>query len=229
MRALLLLCLLQASLAKPSYVWESSNSTAERANPNRACSLDKGSCNCCVMLKEVNKLKMYFNDKLSKLEEEYVQTEKGLNLMEAGRVAVSVALFNTTYFRCYGPFTINTIIVYKHVFINMGDGYNTATGIFTVPRSGVYSLALTIYSDAGSPGNILVACAGLQVNGLVVAGSKEINMQDQEDSATVVVALHLNAGDKVAVNLPRGCFLCDDSGNLNTFSAFLLYPTEPLG
>ncbi|KAI4815581.1 hypothetical protein KUCAC02_005722 [Chaenocephalus aceratus] len=70
------------------------------------------------------------------------------------------------------------------VSINLGDSYSTETGIFTVPRSRVYSLALTVYSDAGAPGNTLAACASLQVNGLVVAGSKDRNMQDQEDSAT---------------------------------------------
>ncbi|XP_033952802.1 cerebellin 20 [Pseudochaenichthys georgianus] len=109
------------------------------------------------------------------------------------------------------------------VSINLGDSYSTETGIFTVPRSRVYSLALTVYSDAGAPGNTLAACASLQVSGLVVARSKDRNMQDQEDSATIVVALHLNAGDKVAVNLPIGCFLCDDNSHYNTFTGFLLY------
>ncbi|KAJ4935685.1 hypothetical protein JOQ06_017215 [Pogonophryne albipinna] len=88
------------------------------------------------------------------------------------------------------------------------------------------SLALTVSSDTGAPGNTLAACASLQVNGLVVAGSKDRNMQDQEDSATMVVALHLNAGDKVAVNLPIGCFLCDDNSHYNTFTGFLLYATD---
>lgn len=100
------------------------------------------------------------------------------------------------------------------------------TGIFTVPRSGVYSIALTVYSDAGSPGNTLAACAGLLVNGQLVTGPREKNMQDQEDSATIVVALHLKAGDKVSVSLPIGCFLCDDSSHYNTFTGFLLYATD---
>lgn len=125
---------------------------------------------------------------------------------------------------CYGPFSFNNIVTYKHVFLNKGGAYNVNTGIFTAPISGVYSIALTIYSDAGSPGNMLAACATLQVNGQVVAGAKELNTMDQEDSATIAVALQLKAGDKVAVNLTKGCFLCDDS-NYNTFSAFLLYAT----
>lgn len=143
----------------------------------------------------------------------------------ASRTAFSVALFNDTHFKCYGPFDVNTIIIYKNVFLNLGGNYNVQTGIFTVPRSGVYSIALSVYSDAGAPGNTLVACASLQVNGQVVAGIRDQNKNDQEDSATTVVVLHLKAGNQVTVNLSVGCFLCDDS-NYNTFSAFLLYVTE---
>ncbi|XP_034459744.1 C1q-related factor-like isoform X1 [Hippoglossus hippoglossus] len=142
------------------------------------------------------------------------------------RSAFSVALTNQVSLNCLGPFRDEKLIAYKHVFINLGDSYSVDTGIFTVPRSGVYSLALTVYSDAGSPGNSLAACASLQVNGQVVAGPREQNMQDQEDSATIVVALHLSAGDIVAVNLPIGCFLCDDNSHYNTFTGFLLYATD---
>lgn len=144
----------------------------------------------------------------------------------ASRSAFSVALTNEPKLNCYGPFRDDRLIPYKHVFINLGGGYNPNTGIFIAPRSGVYSLALTVYSDAGSPGNTLAACAGLLVNGELKAGPRERNMQDQEDSASIVFALHLKAGDKVAVNLPIGCFLCDNSSHYNTFSGFLLYATD---
>lgn len=144
----------------------------------------------------------------------------------ASRSAFSVALTNEKGFKCFGPFRDDRLITYTHIFINLGDGYNTGTGIFTVPRSGVYSLALTVYSDAGSPGNTLAACASLQVNDRVLARPSENNAQDQEDSATIVVAVHLKAGDQVSVNLPIGCFLCDDNSHYNTFSGFLLYATD---
>lgn len=110
--------------------------------------------------------------------------------------------------------------------MNLGTGYNQQTGVFTAPRAGTYSLALTVYSDAGAPGNTLAACAALQVNGKSVAELHEKNMQDQEDSATVVVAVHLKAGDQVSVNLPIGCFLCDNKSHYNTFSGLLLYATN---
>lgn len=139
------------------------------------------------------------------------------------RVAFSVALFNDMSFKCFGPKQADALIPYRHIFLNLGGGYDPLNGTFIVPRSGVYSLALTIHSDAGVPGNHLAACARLRVNGQLVAGAKEMNFQDQEDSTTVTVALHLQAGDYVDVLLPAGCFLCDDMSHFNTFSAFLLY------
>uniref|UniRef100_A0A4W6DS92 Uncharacterized protein n=1 Tax=Lates calcarifer TaxID=8187 RepID=A0A4W6DS92_LATCA len=71
----------------------------------------------------------------------------------------------------------------------------------------------------------LVQWQCLQMQQPTVAGSSEQNNHDQEDSSTIVLALQLNVGDRVDINLPPGCFLCDDS-HYNTFSGFLLYPTE---
>lgn len=110
--------------------------------------------------------------------------------------------------------------------MNLGDSYNASTGTFTVSRSGVYALALTMYSDAGAPGALLAACVRLRKNGQVIAALSEYNMQDQEDSATTILAMQMQAGDKVDVILPSGCYLCDDNSHFNTFSGFLLYATD---
>lgn len=118
------------------------------------------------------------------------------------------------------------VVKYQVIFINLDNAYNISTGVFTVPRSGVYVLALTAYSDAGAPGALLAASVRLRKNGLVIAALSEYNMQDQEDSATIVLAIKMQAGDTVDVTLPAGCFLCDGNSHYNTFSGFLLYATE---
>ncbi|CAK6974950.1 complement C1q-like protein 2 [Scomber scombrus] len=233
MRAVVLLCLLEAVFAQANdYTWggpgEDKNGKDRAVDPNtdNVCVTDQASCGCCLMQQTIHRMKMFFNTSLNELEKELMKAKTVLNNIRASRSAFSVAITNRKDLTCYGPFRDDRLIVYKHVFINLGGGYSEDSGIFTVPRSGVYSLALTVYSDAGSPGNTLAACAGLQVNSLMVAGPREKNMQDQEDSATIVVALHLNAGDQVAVNLPIGCFLCDDDSHYNTFTGFLLYATD---
>uniref|UniRef100_A0A3B5A932 Cerebellin 20 n=1 Tax=Stegastes partitus TaxID=144197 RepID=A0A3B5A932_9TELE len=183
------------------------------------------SCGCCLMERQMNRMEMYFNKSVYHMHELLMKSKTALMNMRS-RVAFSVSLNSEENMRCMGPFRSNKTIDYKHAFLNLGGSYNTSTGIFTVPRSGVYVIALTVYSDAGSPGNTLAACAILHVNGKVVAGPSEKNKQDQEDSVTVVLALHLKAGDKVMVTLPIGCCICDSYHHYNTFSGFLLYPTE---
>lgn len=127
---------------------------------------------------------------------------------------------------CVGPYREEAIVKYKSVFINLGDGYSTSTGTFVAPRSGVYNLALTVYSDAGAPGARLAACARLRLNGRTLAALSENNLQDQEDSVSAVLAVQLRAGDAVDVALPAGCFLCDDNNHYNTFTGFMLYATD---
>ncbi|XP_034557454.1 C1q-related factor-like [Notolabrus celidotus] len=228
--ALVLLCLLKAALIKADdYTWGGPENTGTGSvNPGseNVCLTDQASCGCCLMQQQIHRMTQFFNTSLNELEKELIKSITVLNNVRASRSAFSVALTNQQKLDCLGPFRDDRLIAYKHVFINLGEGYNVDTGIFTAPRSGVYSLALTVYSDAGSPGNTLAACASLQVNGQVMAGPRERNMQDQEDSATIVLALHLQAGDKVAVNLPIGCFLCDNSSHYNTFTGFLLYATD---
>ncbi|CAJ1066150.1 complement C1q-like protein 4 [Xyrichtys novacula] len=230
MRAIVLLCLLKAALGQVNnFAWGGPGNTGTGAvdsNTENVCITDQASCGCCLMQQQIHRMKEFFNMSLSALETELTKTKTVLNNVRASRSAFSVALTNQNKLSCFGPFRDDKLIPYQHVFINLGGNFDLNTGIFTVPRSGVYSLALTVYSDAGSPGNTLAACAGLLINGMVVAGPREKNMQDQEDSATIVLAVHLTAEDKVAVNLPIGCFLCDDSSHYNTFTGFLLYATD---
>lgn len=147
-----------------------------------------------------------------------------LSASTASRSAFSVALTNTRL--CVGPYREDAVVKYGSVFINLGDGYNTTTGVFVAPRSGVYNLALTVYSDSGAPGARLAACVRLRLNGRTLAAPSENNFQDEEDSASVVIAVQLRAGDAVDVALPAGCFLCDDISHYNTFTGFLLYATD---
>lgn len=122
---------------------------------------------------------------------------------------------------CFGPETTDELIVYKHVFANLGNGYNVQTGIFTVPRSGVYSLSVTLYT--GSAVGNMSTCTSLQVNNSTVSVLREVKKRDLEDSSTLVAAVRLEAGDQVAASLPAGCVICSHGGLFNSFTGFLLY------
>ncbi|XP_061576216.1 complement C1q-like protein 2 [Cololabis saira] len=228
MRALVLLCLLHAASAKSPYSWNGPvlGPRNPAPSPGYDCGADASSCSCCMMVREVDRLQTYFDSTLTQLERDATNTTQALETIKANRVAFTVSLYSGDHLQCYGPFDADSGVTYKHSFLNLGEAYDSGTGVFTVPYAGVYSLAVTSYTDAGSPGYTLAICASLQVNGRAVAGARDLNTHDKDDSATVAVALHLKVGDRVSVGLRKGCFLCDDNSHYNTFSAFLLYGTE---
>ncbi|XP_075998465.1 cerebellin 20 [Genypterus blacodes] len=192
----------------------------------RVCLADQASCGCCLMQKQMNRMEMYFNLTLNALEVDLQNTKAVINNLRASRSAVSASLNNERTLVYIGPFREETVIHYRHVFINIGNHYNPDSGVYTVPRSGVYNIALTVYADAGARGNTLAACASLRVNGAVLFGPSERYANDQEDSSTIVQAVQLQAGNRVDVILPIGCFLSDDHSHYNTFTIFLLYATD---
>ncbi|XP_034024649.1 cerebellin 20 [Thalassophryne amazonica] len=223
MRVLVALCLLAAACAKKNSL---DDVDLGRKNPNlgNECNLSKASCKCCLMQQRIHNMSAVFNKTLAELEEKLKENKQIFRKLNESRTAFSVAL--TDEQTCYTSINDSQNLIYKQVFINLGGGYNMTTGIFRVPRRGVYTLALTAFSDEGASGMEFKACVKLQVNGTTVVWPGQRNSHDHKDSATTVIVLHLRAGDNVAVNLGKNCSLCHDYNHYNTFSGFLLYDTE---
>ncbi|XP_076591394.1 C1q-related factor-like [Chaetodon auriga] len=232
MRAIVLLCLLHAAFGQ--YFWDESPYSWDgpevgivpSTNPDpSACLTDQASCGCCLMQGWIQRMEMFMNITAEELNKELKETKMILDNMRGSRSAFSVALNNDKSFDCYGPFSTDKLIAYKHTFINLGGNFDMQSSMFTVPRSGIYCLSVTIYTTSSS-GSSLAACANLHVNGKVVSALGEQNGQDFEDSVTIVEAMKLKAGDQVAVSLPKGCVVCDHKSHFNTFTGFLLYATD---
>ncbi|KAJ8369053.1 hypothetical protein SKAU_G00090810 [Synaphobranchus kaupii] len=223
---LLLLCLFVTVLGEnTNYNWNGPGvSQPTLAGPADACLTDTAACGCCLMKKQMNRMEEYFNMSLSDLQEGLSRAQNMITNIRTSRSAFSVALTNVR--RCFGPFREGKIVDYKVIFLNLDNRYNPDDGMFIAPRSGVYVLAVTVYSDAGAPGSSLHACANLRINDVDVANLNDTNMQDQEDSATAVLAQQLSAGDRVYIYLPIDCSLCGDGSHYNTFTGFLLYATD---
>ncbi|XP_077053506.1 cerebellin 20 [Siphateles boraxobius] len=225
MKAIVILSFLGCALAQDRmFSWNGPGEPSEVEPNENVCPTDVASCGCCLMKNQMWKMETFFNMSLNELQKGLERANAVLNNIRASRSAFSVALTDTRL--CVGPNREDSVVKYGSVFINLGDGYSTNTGVFVAPRSGVYSLALTVYSDAGAAGATLAACARLRLNGRTLASPSERNNQDQEDSVSAVLAVQLNAGDRVDVALPAGCSLCDDNNHYNTFTGFLLYATD---
>ncbi|MEQ2251855.1 hypothetical protein ILYODFUR_015528 [Ilyodon furcidens] len=229
MKAIVLLCLLHAVFGQEQtqFSWYGPVLTTPPADPNLniMCSNDQAECGCCLMKKQMARMEELFNMTVKGMSQHLMHSKMTLNNIKNNRTAFSVALNNERSLTCFGPFSDDRGVPFKHVFLNLGNSYNVQTGIFTVPYSGVYNLAATVYSR--SPVDLPQAsCALLQLNGVAVAPLVEKNGLDSEDSNTVVVVKHLKAGDQVSVNLQKGCNICDDTTHYNTFTGFMLYAAE---
>ncbi|XP_026068539.1 complement C1q-like protein 4 [Carassius auratus] len=222
--SVVLFCVLPLVLGQEkTFSWDGPGNTLA-PDPINPCLTDQSSCGCCLMQKKKWELEQYLNSSMNVLDDLLARAQNTMRNIRDSRVAFSVGL--TDKRRCIGPLRAATNVVYQSIFINIGEAYNSSTGVFTVPRSGVYNLAFTVFSDAGSPGASLAVCASIRRNGVALAALREIYDQDQEDQATGVLLVQLSTGDRITISLQAGCWICDDQNHYNTFSGFLLYATE---
>ncbi|XP_036968469.1 complement C1q-like protein 4 [Acanthopagrus latus] len=115
----------------------------------------------------------------------------------------------------YGPFNTDKTLVYNKVVTNTGRAYNSSTGIFTAPVTGVYYFTF-FYHSVGHPWLTLFK------NGEMIVKSSDHQMgADTADNGGNAVFLELQQGDQVYVSMMANCSIW--AGNHHTsFSGFLL-------
>uniref|UniRef100_A0A3Q3BIM6 Cerebellin 18 n=1 Tax=Kryptolebias marmoratus TaxID=37003 RepID=A0A3Q3BIM6_KRYMA len=124
--------------------------------------------------------------------------------------------------RCFGPFSINVPIPFSNVTLNTGGGYKPSMGVFTALFPGIYVFSYTVYSSVDVDGH-LYHKVQLMKNGEKGVSVWENNREDAEDSATQVVALELQQGDQVYLELSSGQKLCTHL-DYNIFTGYIVYP-----
>jgi len=144
-----------------------------------------------------------------------------------------------------GPKTTEITLAFNNVFTNIGNNYNSTTGIsanvfpfhqthftfdltvmlsmagfFTAPVKGVYFFRFTIcgiqiYQSMG---------ANLYKNGQNIVSVGQWLYHNQHRYASNGAVLQLEVGDVICMKLLPGYTIYDSPGNLSTFSGFLIYP-----
>ncbi|XP_063042962.1 myosin heavy chain, striated muscle-like [Engraulis encrasicolus] len=138
---------------------------------------------------------------------------------EESRVSFSTSLTSTGEVTI-GPYSDNLpILVYKHVFSNMGNAYNPHTGIFTAPVRGMYHFVFFVHGI----GHASVATAvSLHKNeehiALAYAHQPSHNMTPSNG-----VSLLLEVGDVVYLKLWSSAWVYDSYHHQSTFSGHLLF------
>ncbi|XP_031434519.1 multimerin-2-like isoform X2 [Clupea harengus] len=119
-----------------------------------------------------------------------------------------------------GPFNAATPLVYKHIFINIGNAYNPNTGVFTAPVRGVYHFNVFVFGNghASRPSGV-----SLHKNGehIVLAYTVQNTVHV---AASNGASLLLEVGDVVYVKLWPNAWVRDNYNHHTTFSGHLLFP-----
>ncbi|XP_052083368.1 complement C1q tumor necrosis factor-related protein 3-like [Mytilus californianus] len=114
----------------------------------------------------------------------------------------------------------NHIIVYDTAITNVGNGYDTSTGIFTAPSNGIYIFSWTVLTQQGF--NFLTYLA---VNGNVIARNYVDAYQIRNNiSGSQNAVINLKKYDKVSVRMRNGLWGNDMHGDgWSTFNGYKLY------
>ncbi|XP_034446204.1 complement C1q-like protein 2 isoform X2 [Hippoglossus hippoglossus] len=133
------------------------------------------------------------------------------------RVAFTAALTSSS--TTIGPFNTFTTLVFRHVITNIGNAYNTNTGLFIAPVKGAYHFELYIgaHGDPSHP-----SAAILVRNGHNICIAYEHQPSHFGSSANGATLL-LEVGDVVFLRLWARSRVFDNEHNHCTFSGHLLF------
>ncbi|XP_077977374.1 caprin-2-like [Glandiceps talaboti] len=123
------------------------------------------------------------------------------------------------------------IIVYDHVFTNVGNGYNPLTGIFTCPVSGYYFFTFNALKHVNSNLHIQLTKNNEQIiaahSGMASGDSGPEEIQQTGND----VIIPCNKGDQVWMKLPyaesKPFFLFSHPGHkYASFSGYMLFTAD---
>ncbi|KAA0719481.1 Cerebellin-2 Precursor [Triplophysa tibetana] len=137
----------------------------------------------------------------------------------AGKVAFSAGLLDSGP-QLSGPFEESRTLVYKKIFSNIGNAYDSNTGIFTAPVKGVYYFRFYGHSHVGN--RMAVSLYKNNEQQCSVYFHKTMNTVNGNGSNGVV--LTLEKADKVHTELWKDSWVYDDEASYTSFSGFMLFP-----
>ena len=160
----------------------------------------------------------------------YVNKVSPLNLGETITIDGVVSnpkrpAFRATSTQTIGYSTSGGTIIWNHTLFNVGNGYNTTTGVFTAPVSGVYGFSWNYYTDSGDQ-----TMADLIINGGSTSYGRTESRFDAGNNTLIasgLVMIELNKDDYVKIiNTENGGGTAELIGSstefYNYFNGFLI-------
>ena len=99
----------------------------------------------------------------------------------------------TAYLSSYPGSNVPSVIIYDRVITNKGSGYNTADGLFTVPRDGTYLFLWNSMTASGHYCNLYLYKNGANAGLSAYSDSRSANT----DSGSMTMVLELSTGDRI--------------------------------
>ncbi|XP_035463970.2 uncharacterized protein LOC118284900 [Scophthalmus maximus] len=154
----------------------------------------------------------------SEIREKLEATEKQLKVMtDVPKVAFAVSLGGDGLQRTTSG---SKTLVYKDVLTNIGQAYNSETGVFTAPTRGVYYVRFTANAPTDFPMSAVLYKNGAEIQLI----AHEQTSGEGSDTASNGAALLLERGDTLSMKLWQNTQIWDNSNHHSTFSGFLLFP-----
>ncbi|KAL2085766.1 hypothetical protein ACEWY4_019086 [Coilia grayii] len=138
---------------------------------------------------------------------------------EGMKVAFSLSLEQNEW-RYSGPYNTGTTLIYKQVFLNIGNAYSPSSGYFTAPVRGVYDFSFYAYGEGNS--DHMGAVLRVNKQTLVMAYGRIKEGYGDADASNGVSVL-LEKGDEVDVYLPANHRVHDNNSHHSTFRGHLLF------
>ncbi|TRY98935.1 hypothetical protein DNTS_016990 [Danionella cerebrum] len=137
---------------------------------------------------------------------------------KAKNIAFSAGLFSSGS-QHIGPFETDTTLVFQKVFTNIGNGYDSNTGIFKAPANGVYFFRF--YAHAQFHNHNQMAVSLYKDNEIQCSVFATDNNGNANGSNGVVLSLVKD--DAVFIKLLKKSWVFDDPLGYTSFSGFLLF------
>ncbi|XP_051990162.1 complement component 1, q subcomponent-like 4 like isoform X1 [Xyrauchen texanus] len=159
-------------------------------------------------------------EKLKNMEERIKALEETMNKVvsenEDKKIAFSAALLASGSGQT-GPFDTSKTLTYKKVFSNIGDAYDSNTGIFTAPVKGVYYFRFYAHNHAGRTSAVSLF-KNSQTQCAVHTSKPTTN-----GNASNGIVLTLEKDDQVYTQLWEKTWVYDDANSYTSFSGFILF------
>ncbi|KAF1378063.1 hypothetical protein PFLUV_G00185690 [Perca fluviatilis] len=138
-----------------------------------------------------------------------------LLLTQVRQIAFSASLVDKSE-SFVGPSAMDTTLIFTYVPTNIGNAYNSTTGVFTAPVRGAYHFEWSVGANGGTSGAVLVKNSA----NVFLAYEQAAGFM----SSSKAVALLLEVGDVVFVRVFVNTRAYDNLNHHTTFSGHLLFP-----